>query len=176
MKIIQKCLLGWACSFITQLFVGVSLAMATNLTFEEGYWRGQLIPNDPEYGCYMYMPLDHNVMMSIYVNDSGHFDLAFQSRGWDIKDVADINAVLEIDGEVVDFTRVFLYDPSFILIRGVTLDDAMRLENLIRKATSLRVAFEIPDYFGETSFFDNHLAVTSLKNCVRAQQLQSNRN
>ena len=169
----------WFRHIIIYFFAALPLPAYANSTqpiFQEGYWTGQAVPQDPQAGCHMFMQLDEDTTLSIYANNKGRFDLAFRSPNWNIDDQNTINAELEINGQPITFTRVFFYDPKVVLIRGTTVEDSRKLETLIRQATFLRVAFQTPDYFAQTTFFDNHLAVTALKNCIKNQQREQTKN
>ncbi|MBX8800710.1 hypothetical protein [Pseudochrobactrum asaccharolyticum] len=150
-----------------------SLAFANEITFQEGYWAGQPIPNDQDFGCHMAMMLDDETMLSIYANTKGRFDLTFRSDKWSILQEKDVEAQLDLDDQPITFTRVYLLNQQVIVIRGTTPADNKRLEDLIRKASDLKVAFPKLNYVGQTAFYDNNLAVTALKNCIKTAQRQS---
>lgn len=150
-------------------------ASANKITFSEGHWVGQKMTNVDRPGCMMAMQLDDDTVLAIFATAAGDFDLAFSSKAWNINDAdGDVKAYLELDGEPVTFTRVFIPVPSTIIITGNTPEDKQKLEKLIRKAGEMQVEFIRLNYSAHTSFFDNHLAVTALKNCVRAAERDSN--
>lgn len=82
-----------------------SFAAANEITFNEGYWAGQPIPNDPEFGCHMAMQLDDDTMMLIYSNAAGRFDLGFSSKKWNILQEQDAETYLDIDDQPITFNR-----------------------------------------------------------------------
>lgn len=149
-------------------------AMAQKIVFSEGHWVGQKMTDVARPGCMMAMQLDDDTALAIFATAAGDFDLAFSSKTWNIDEAdGDVKANLEIDGEPVMFTRVFVPVPSTIVIRAQTPSDTRKLENLIRKAEDMNVEFVRLNYSAHTSFFDNHLAVTALKNCVKAAEREA---
>lgn len=149
-------------------------ANANEIAFSEGHWVGSKLNNVERPGCMMAMQLDDDTALAIFATATGDFDLAFSSKSWNIKEAdGDVKAYLQLDGEPVTFTRVFIPVPSTIIITGNTLEDKQKLEKLIRKAEEMQVEFIRLNYSAHTSFFDNHLAVTALKNCVRAAEREA---
>lgn len=156
---------------------GLGLQMPANaneIAFSEGHWVGSNLNNVERPGCMMAMQLDDDTALAIFATAAGDFDLAFSSKSWNINEVdGDVKAYLQLDGEPVTFTRVFIPMPSTIIITGNTPEDRQKLEKLIRKAEEMQVEFIRLNYSAHTSFFDNHLAVTALKNCVRAAEREA---
>lgn len=149
-------------------------ANANEIAFSEGHWVGSKLNNVERPGCMMAMQLDDDTALAIFATAAGDFDLAFSSKSWNINEAdGDVKTYLQLDGEPVTFTRVFIPMPSTIIITGNTLEDKQKLEKLIRKAEDMQVEFIRLNYSAHTSFFDNHLAVTALKNCVRAAEREA---
>lgn len=165
MKLTHRSILVLAVYIFTVVLT--TLASADEITFQEGYWAGQPIPDDPTFGCHMAMMLDDETMMAIYTNIEGRFDLMFMSGKWNIPQESDLDAQMSIDGQPITFTRAHLINQKTIGIRAADLDGTQLLENLMRKANRLMIAFHNLDYLGQTAFYDNNLAVTALKNCVK---------
>lgn len=153
--------------------VGATEARATEPNknvFSEGHWNGWAMAGTAVPGCIMAMQLDDMTGLAVFATSDGDFDLAFSSNSWNITEPEEnLKAYLELDGEPVTFTRIFLPIPSTILIRAVTPEDIQKLEYLIRKAEDMKVKFDSVDYTAHISFYDNHLAVSALKNCVKAE-------
>lgn len=146
------------------------LAFADEITFSEGHWAGQPIPNDPSFACHMGMQLDENTTFLIHANADGEFNLGFFSNKWNITQEKDIEARLEINDQPVTFTRVFLSDPKMIVIKGATVELSRQLSDLMSEAETMYIAFKNPNYKADTTFYDNHLAVAELKNCIKSAQ------
>lgn len=117
----------------------------------------------------MSMQLDDTTDFGIFATSNGSFDLVFYSENWSIPTSKDVNVYLELDGEPVTFTRLFLPAPGTIIIRGITPDAIQKLEDLMRQAENMKLVLADLNYSAHTTFYDNHLAVSALKNCVKAE-------
>lgn len=170
-KLIQRARLALTAIISTAILS--NFAFANEITFQEGYWAGQPIPNDPAFGCHMAMMLDDKLLMSVYANAEGRFDLTFWSEKWNIMQESDVAAQMDIDDQPITFTRSHRINHQVIAIRGTTPADNQRLENLIRKASDFKIAFPKLDFVAHTAFYDNNLAVTALKNCIKTVKRQA---
>lgn len=158
--------------FTALAILGVTKAKVSaesTATFSEGHWVGQAIKGTSPTVCIMTMQLDDTTSFAIYADASGDFNFAFTSAVWKIPKLdEDFKGYLEINGEPVMFTRMFLPEPNAILLRAMNNQDAKQLEQLMRKAENMTIEFATIGYSAHTTFFDNHLAVSALKNCTKS--------
>lgn len=146
------------------------VAEPSKIVFTEGHWNGWAMEGTTLPGCIMAMQLDNMTAFAVLATSDGDFDLAFSSNDWNITAPEEnLKVYLELNGKPVTFTRLFTPMRSTLLIRTITPEDAQKLEYLIRKAEVMKVKFDDVDYTAHTSFYDNHLAVSALKNCVKAE-------